>query len=69
MGVVVRRIGVEEMRERLAAFEERYSMRSEEFYDRFRAGELGDDADFIRWAGLCYMAVRNGVLQQAAARG
>ena len=32
---------------RLAAFEQRYGMDSEEFVARFEAGELGDEADWL----------------------
>lgn len=35
---------------RLRAFEERYQMSSEDFYRRFRAGELGDAADLVEWS-------------------
>ncbi len=33
-------------------FEKRYDMESETFYQRFKAGELGDAMDFFEWAGL-----------------
>lgn len=36
--------------ERLRAFEGRYQMTSEEFYSRFRAGELGDTMDMVEWS-------------------
>ena len=36
----------------LREFEERYGMDSQTFYERFEAGELGDDMDFFEWAGL-----------------
>ena len=35
---------------RLAEYEKRYRMSSEEFYRRFRAGELGDSMDFVEWS-------------------
>ncbi|WP_374687213.1 hypothetical protein [Promineifilum sp.] len=43
---------VEELRADLLKFEERFDMTSEEFYNRFEAGEMGDDADFIEWASF-----------------
>lgn len=52
MDVVVHKIPDTEIAERLAVFEQRYMMRSCDFYDRFRAGELGDEQDYIGWAGL-----------------
>jgi hypothetical protein len=39
-----------DLRERLRAFEVRYQMLSEDFYRRFRAGELGDAMDFVEWS-------------------
>ena len=39
----------------LAALEEQYGLLSADFYHCFRAGELAQTRDFIRWAG-CYDA-------------
>jgi len=39
-----------ELEARLRAFEERYQMESEEFYERFRAGELGDNMEVVEWS-------------------
>jgi len=38
--------------QRLRAFEEKYNLDSETFYERFEAGLLGDSMDFFEWAGL-----------------
>ena len=38
-----------DLEDRLRKFEEKYQMRSQEFYQRFQAGELGDSADFFEW--------------------
>ncbi len=35
---------------RLSACEGQFNMSSEEFYRRFRAGELGDGIDFVEWS-------------------
>jgi len=43
------------LQERLKAFEGRYVMSSPEFYQRFRAGELGDTADFVEWSAFYEM--------------
>ena len=37
----------------LQQFETQYEISSAEFYQRFRAGELGDDIDFVEWSS-CY---------------
>ena len=35
---------------RLLAYEQQYDIPSDEFYRRFRSGELGDDMDFVEWS-------------------
>ncbi len=35
---------------RLSDYEQQYHMPSDEFYRRFRAGELGDDMDMVEWS-------------------
>jgi hypothetical protein len=39
-----------DLRERLQAFETRYQLSSEDFYRRFRAGEMGDAMDVVEWS-------------------
>ena len=39
-----------ELEARLAAYETHYAMSSDAFYQRFRAGELGDEIDFVEWS-------------------
>jgi hypothetical protein len=39
-----------ELQERLRVFDTQYQMPSETFYQRFRAGELGDTADMVEWS-------------------
>jgi len=36
----------------LREFEARYGMDSATFYQRFEAGEIGDDMDYFEWSGL-----------------
>jgi len=45
------RLRLERYNEELQKFEARYGMKSDEFYRRFEAGELGDAMDFFEWAG------------------
>ena len=40
------------LRQQLRVFETRYSLKTSEFYARFLRGEMGDEPDFIVWAGL-----------------
>ena len=42
----------ENLRQELAKFEGRYHMSSEECWNRFEAGKLGDAADYFEWTGL-----------------
>ena len=39
----------------LSLFEKRYALPSDNFYQRYEAGELGDDVDFIEWAATIEM--------------
>ncbi|MBS1248793.1 MAG: hypothetical protein MAG431_00355 [Chloroflexi bacterium] len=41
-----------ELESRLTSFEQKYHMKSDNFYTLFRAGELGDDVDFFEWSAL-----------------
>lgn len=40
-------------------FEKKYNLSSQEFFQKFDSGELGDDEDFIIWAGLYEMLNKN----------
>ncbi|MFM9268604.1 hypothetical protein [Tychonema sp. BBK16] len=40
----------------LQQFETHYAMSSPEFYQKFRAGELGDDIDFVEWSSFYQMS-------------
>ncbi len=35
---------------RLSAYEGQFNLSSEEFYRRFRTGELGDEIDLVEWS-------------------
>ena len=41
-----------EVMEKLKRFEQKYSMASAEFHERFHHGELGDNEDFFTWDAL-----------------
>nr|MDO8077873.1 hypothetical protein [Candidatus Freyarchaeota archaeon] len=45
------RNAVERTKKRLKEYEQRYGTKTEEFYARFKSGELGDTDDYIDWAG------------------
>jgi hypothetical protein len=46
------RANIEQLKLEFKNFEAKYKMSSEDFYNKFESGKLGDDADFFEWAGL-----------------
>ncbi|MBM4137378.1 MAG: hypothetical protein FJ241_11180 [Nitrospira sp.] len=44
-------IGLKKTQENLQKLEERYKMDSSTFYERYSTGEIGDNIEYIRWAG------------------
>ncbi len=57
------RLTTEQLTERLAALERETGMPAHQFYARYCAGELGDGSQVMYWAGICYLAVREGALR------
>jgi len=47
---------LDELEIHLKTFEQKYRMASDDFYARFHAGKMGDDADFFEWSALYDMA-------------
>lgn len=43
----------------LKEFENKYKISSENFYEKFETGKLGDDEDYIIWAGVYEMLIQN----------
>jgi hypothetical protein len=48
----IQKLDIEALQQQLQTFEKRYSLKTAEFYTRFLRGEMGDERDFIVWAGL-----------------
>ncbi len=46
------RLRLERFERDLMKFEQRYGMKSSEFYNRFKSGDLGDAMDFFEWLGI-----------------
>ena len=44
-------IGLKKARESLGNYEGKFKMDSETFYKKYSSGEVGDDIEYIRWAG------------------
>lgn len=59
---------LQRLKVRLQAYEQSHSMSSDTFYQRFRAGELGDDMDFVEWSVFwdMYQAALNRLDQLTA---
>ena len=47
------RAQISDLENKLKIYENQYQMSSDEFYQKFRTGELGDDIDFFEW-GVFY---------------
>lgn len=52
---------IAKIEQKLQDFEQKYQMKSEEFYRRFQAGELGDSMDFFEWNTYHEMLVNGKV--------
>ncbi|MEW6274374.1 MAG: hypothetical protein AB1556_04580 [Bacillota bacterium] len=50
---------VESLKEDLKAFEQKYNIASEDFYNQFTRGLLGDDADYFEWSAIYKMYLRS----------
>lgn len=44
--------------ERLTRYEEKFGMKTPEFYEKFVQGEMGDAKDYIAWAGTYEIFLR-----------
>ena len=42
----------------LGEFEQRYSLSSSDFWQRYQAGQMPDEADFMEWNAFCKMRQR-----------
>ena len=51
---------------RLSSYEERHHMASEDFYYKFKKGQVSDDIDFIEWSNdyQHYLAIRHELEKQ-----
>ena len=53
--IVPKRLTVDEIEDRLSAYERKYGYSTLEFSRRYEDGELGDDDDLMMWAGLVHL--------------
>ncbi|VVB88839.1 Uncharacterised protein [uncultured archaeon] len=47
LGMIKREL--KQVKNSLTVFEKRHKMSSDEFYEKFNAGKLGDDREYIKW--------------------
>lgn len=50
---------LEDLRTELKVYEDRFKMSSDDFFNKFSAGESGDSADFFEWSALYQMYLRS----------
>jgi hypothetical protein len=50
------RMQLEEIERVMADYERQYGMKTDEFFKKFDAGQIGDGMDFVEWASLSKMA-------------
>ncbi len=52
-----------ELHAELQEFEAQYKISSQDFYQRFRQGEMGDDVDFVEWSAFyqMWLSVQQGL--------
>ena len=43
--------GIAKTKKKLAELEKKFGMNSRNFYKKFNEGKIGDDIEYIRWAG------------------
>lgn len=43
--------GIDKTMRQLRIFEDKFKMDSDVFYRKFNAGDMGDDFEYIKWAG------------------
>jgi hypothetical protein len=56
------RLRLERYKHDLAEFEQRYGMKSSDFYNRLKSGELEDAMDFFEWFGIYELYI--GILKK-----
>jgi len=49
--IKILQLGIERTKKNLKELEEKFEMKTDEFFARYIKGEMGDKMDFIKWAG------------------
>ncbi len=59
-----RRVEFNELTQMLNEYERKYEFSTIEFFRRYVAGELGDDDDFMMWAGVYHLYLTSHPVRQ-----
>ena len=53
------KLGILNIEKDLNKYEKKYDIDTKAFYEKFEKGEFGDDDDYIVWAGIYEMSLRD----------
>ncbi len=59
-----RQVGFSELTQMLGQYEHKYKFSTIEFFRRHSMGELGDDDDFMMWAGIYHLYLTSHPVRQ-----
>jgi hypothetical protein len=59
-----RQVGFSELTQMLSEYEHKYQFSTIEFFRRYSMGELGDDDDFMMWAGIYHLYLTSHPVRQ-----
>lgn len=62
--ITPRKAGFEELGNLLVGYEKKFGYSTIEFYRRYRNGELGDDDEFMMWAGIYHLYLTSHPVRQ-----
>ena len=58
------RLTFEDLNQKLGEYEKKYGYSTIEFYNQFQNGKLGDDPDFLMWAGIYHLYLTSLPIRQ-----
>jgi hypothetical protein len=64
----IHELTTDDIRRKLADYEEKYGMGTQEFYKKYNRGELEEDLDYMRWASYYDMAAAVGIVNLRTGR-
>ncbi len=64
-----KRLTFQELSEQLQVYENRHGFSTIEFYRKYQSGELGDDDEWMMWAGVYHLYLHTSLNSQCSAPG